>query len=88
MSTFSIHSRLRRLSKTQKLSAAGVSAACCAALSLSLVPAHAETPAEPQASSAAAPVVIAGLPQAKTIQASIIEQHSTAEKLVKAADAV
>ncbi|MFE9864434.1 transglycosylase SLT domain-containing protein [Streptomyces sp. NPDC005506] len=88
MSTFSIHSRLRRLSKTQKLSAAGVSAAACAALSLSLVPAHAETPAEPQASSAAAPVVIAGLPQAKTIQASIIEQHSTAEKLVKAADAV
>ncbi|WP_411085783.1 transglycosylase SLT domain-containing protein [Streptomyces sp. 061-3] len=87
MSTFSIHSRLRRLSKTQKLSAAGVSAACCAALSLSLVPAHAETPAEPQASSAA-PVVIEGLPQAKTIQASIIEQHSTAEKLVKAADAV
>ncbi|MER7811037.1 transglycosylase SLT domain-containing protein [Streptomyces sp900116325] len=87
MSKFSIHSRLRRLSKTQKLSAAGVSAAACAALSLSLVPAHAETPVEPQASSAA-PVVIAGLPQAKTIQASIIEQHSTAEKLVKAADAV
>ncbi|WP_406320966.1 transglycosylase SLT domain-containing protein [Streptomyces sp. NBC_01637] len=87
MSTSSIHSRLRRLSKTQKLSAAGVSAACCAALSLSLVPAHAETPAEPQAASAA-PVVIDGLPQAKTIQASIIEQHSTAEKLVKAADAL
>ncbi|MFF0285600.1 transglycosylase SLT domain-containing protein [Streptomyces sp. NPDC005262] len=87
MSTSSIYSRLRRLSKTQKLSAAGVSAVACTALSLSLVPAHAETPAEPQAASAA-PVVIAGLPQAKTIQASIIEQHSTAEKLVKAADAV
>ncbi|MET7860928.1 transglycosylase SLT domain-containing protein [Streptomyces sp. NPDC005318] len=92
MSAFSITSRLHRLNKTQKLSAAGVSAVAAAALSLSLVPAHAETQAkpqtEPQAPSTAPVVLAASAPQARTIQASIIEQHSTAEKLVKAADAV
>ncbi|MCX5139352.1 MULTISPECIES: transglycosylase SLT domain-containing protein [unclassified Streptomyces] len=90
MSASSIPGRLRRLNKTQKLSAAGISAVAAAALSLSLVPGHAaEAETEPQALSAA-PVVFAsaaGAPQAKTIQNSIIEQHSTAEQLVKAADA-
>ncbi|MGW3660127.1 transglycosylase SLT domain-containing protein [Streptomyces sp. NPDC005151] len=93
MSASSITSRIRCLNKTQKLSVAGVSAVAAAALSLSLVPAHAETPAKPQTepqAASAAPVAFslaASAPQAKTIQASIIEQHSTAEKLVKAADA-
>ncbi|MFG2559727.1 transglycosylase SLT domain-containing protein [Streptomyces sp. NPDC048496] len=93
MSASSITSRIRCLNKTQKLSATGVSAVVVAALSLSLVPAHAETPAKPQTepqAASAAPAVFsldAGAPHAKTIQASIIEQHSTAEQLVKAADA-
>ncbi|MFE7712413.1 transglycosylase SLT domain-containing protein [Streptomyces sp. NPDC057486] len=93
MSASSIPRRIRCLNKTQKLSVAGVSAVAVAALSLSLVPAHAETPAEPQTepqAASAAPVAFSlapSAPQARTIQASIIEQHSTAEKLVQAADA-
>ncbi|MFI6897260.1 transglycosylase SLT domain-containing protein [Streptomyces sp. NPDC050256] len=89
MSASSIPGRLRRLNKTQKLSAAGISAVAAAALSLSLVPGNAEAETEPQALSAS-PVVFgsdAGAPQARTIQNSILEQHSTAEQLVKAADA-
>ncbi|MFI6652399.1 transglycosylase SLT domain-containing protein [Streptomyces sp. NPDC050529] len=88
MSASSIPGRLRNLNKTQKLSVVGISAVAAAALSLSLVPGNAEAKTEPQALSAA-PVVFgsaASAPQAKTIQASIIEQHSTAEQLVKAAD--
>ncbi|WP_393056537.1 transglycosylase SLT domain-containing protein [Streptomyces sp. LN549] len=88
MSASSIPGRLRSLNKTQKLSVAGISAVAAAALSLSLVPGNAEAETEPQALSAA-PVAFtsaAGAPQAKTIQASIIEQHSTAEQLIKAAD--
>ncbi|MEV0782216.1 transglycosylase SLT domain-containing protein [Streptomyces sp. NPDC050423] len=88
MSASSITGRLRRLNKTQKLSVAGISAVAAAALSLSLVPGNAEAETEPQAISGA-PVLFAsaaGAPQAKTIQASVIEQHSTAEQLIKAAD--
>ncbi|MFF1833148.1 transglycosylase SLT domain-containing protein [Streptomyces sp. NPDC058231] len=90
MSASSITGRLRRLNKTQKLSAAGVSAVAAAALSLSLVPAQAETKTtpEPQALSAAPVVFASAAPQAKVIQASIIEQSATAQNLVKAADAV
>ncbi|TXS47234.1 transglycosylase SLT domain-containing protein [Streptomyces sp. OR43] len=89
MTASSIPGRLRRLNKTQKLSAAGISAVAAAALSLSLVPGNAEAETEPQALSAS-PVVFgsaAAAPQARTIQNSILEQHSTAEQLVKAADA-
>lgn len=89
MSASSISGRFRRLNKTQKLSAAGISAVAAAALSLSLVPGNAEAETEPQALSAS-PVVFgsaAGAPQARTIQASLIEQHSSAEKMVKAIDA-
>lgn len=89
MTASSIPGRLRRLNKTQKLSAAGISAVAAAALSLSLVPGNAEAETEPQALSAA-PVVFGsatGAPQARTIQNSVLEQHSTAEQLVKAADA-
>ncbi|WLQ33040.1 transglycosylase SLT domain-containing protein [Streptomyces castrisilvae] len=88
MSASRITGRLRRLNKTQKLSAAGVSAVAAAALSLSLVPGNAEAETEPQALSAA-PVIFdsAASKQTKAIQDSLIEQHSTAEKLVKAADA-
>lgn len=89
MSASSIPGRLRRLNKNQKLSVVGVSAVAAAAVSLSLVPGNADAETEPQAISAA-PVVFAsaaGAPQAKTIQASVIEQHSTAEQLIKAADA-
>ncbi|MFF2010330.1 transglycosylase SLT domain-containing protein [Streptomyces sp. NPDC058195] len=81
--------RRRRLNKTQKLSVAGISAMAAAALSFSLVPASADSKPEAAAAVSAAPVVLAsaaGSPQAKAVQASIIEQHSTAEKLVKAAD--
>lgn len=88
MSASSITGRLRRLNKTQKLSVAGISAVAAAALSLSLVPGNAEAETDSQAVSGA-PVVFAsaaGAPQAKTIQASVIEQHSTAEQLIKAAD--
>ncbi|MFD5072749.1 transglycosylase SLT domain-containing protein [Streptomyces sp. NPDC058369] len=88
MSASRITGRLRNLNKTQKLSAAGVSAVAAAAISLSLVPGHAEAETEPQALSAA-PVIFdsASSKQARAIQDSVIEQHSTAEKLVKAADA-
>jgi len=89
MTVSSIPGRLRRLNKTQKLSAAGISAVAAAALSLSLVPGNAEAETEPQALSAS-PVVFgsaAGAPQAKTIQASLIEQHSSAEQMVKAINA-
>ncbi|MER5499277.1 transglycosylase SLT domain-containing protein [Streptomyces sp. NPDC002561] len=89
MSASSTTGRRRRLNKAQKFSVAGVSAAAVAALSFSLVPANAEPKTEAEAPVSAAPVVLAsaaGTPQARTVQASIIEQHSTAEKLVKAAD--
>ncbi|MEV8457340.1 transglycosylase SLT domain-containing protein [Streptomyces sp. NPDC052095] len=81
--------RRRRLNKTQKLSVAGISAMAAAALSFSLVPANADSKTEASAAVDGVPVVLAsaaGSPQAKAVQASIIEQHSTAEKLVKAAD--
>ncbi|MEE1789794.1 transglycosylase SLT domain-containing protein [Streptomyces sp. BE308] len=90
MSASSIPGRRRRLNKTQKLSVAGVSALGAAALVFSLVPSNAEAESTPAALSAA-PVAFTSagsVPQAKTVQASIIEQHSTAEQLVKAADAV
>ncbi|MFD9426376.1 MULTISPECIES: transglycosylase SLT domain-containing protein [unclassified Streptomyces] len=89
MSASSIPGRRRRLNKTQKLSVAGVSALGAAALVFSLVPSNAEAESAPAALSAA-PVAFTSagsVPQAKTVQASIIEQHSTAEQLVKAADA-
>ncbi|WP_406380588.1 transglycosylase SLT domain-containing protein [Streptomyces sp. NBC_01618] len=89
MSESSIPGRRRRLNKTQKLSVAGISAVAVASLSFSLVPANAEGKPKAQAPEAAAPVVltsVAGTPQAKALQASLIEQHSTAENLVKAAD--
>ncbi|MFF2412753.1 transglycosylase SLT domain-containing protein [Streptomyces sp. NPDC058092] len=89
MSESSIPGRRRRLNKTQKLSAAGISAIAVASLSFSLVPANAEGKPKAQTPEAAAPVVltsVAGTPQAKALQASLIVQHSTAEKLVKAAD--
>ncbi|MBW5253042.1 transglycosylase SLT domain-containing protein [Streptomyces sp. P01-B04] len=89
MSASRIPGRIRNLNKTQKLSAAGISAVAAAALSLSLVPGNAAAETEPQALSAS-PVVFgsgAGAPQARTIQNSILEQHSTAEQLVKASDA-
>ncbi|WP_326764835.1 transglycosylase SLT domain-containing protein [Streptomyces sp. NBC_01591] len=89
MSVSSIPGRRRRLNKTQKLSVAGISAMAVAALSFSLVPANADPKPEAATPVSAAPVVLAsaaGTPQAKAVQASIIEQHSTAEKLVKAAD--
>ncbi|WP_371097757.1 transglycosylase SLT domain-containing protein [Streptomyces sanglieri] len=89
MSASSIPGRRRRLNKTQKLSVAGISAMAVAALSFSLVPANADPKPEAETPVSAAPVVLAsaaGTPQVKAVQASIIEQHSTAEKLVKAAD--
>ncbi|MET8842014.1 transglycosylase SLT domain-containing protein [Streptomyces rubiginosohelvolus] len=90
MSATRIPSRLRRLNKVQKISVAGVSALGVAALTFSLVPSNADAEIAPQAAAAAAPVAFtnaAGTAQAKTVQNSMIEQHSTAEKLVKAADA-
>ncbi|MBM7054375.1 transglycosylase SLT domain-containing protein [Streptomyces durocortorensis] len=90
MSATRIPRRLRRLSKVQKISVAGVSALGVAALTFSLVPSNADAEIAPQAAAAAAPVAFtnaAGSAQAKTVQNSMIEQHSTAEKLVKAADA-
>ncbi|MER5363573.1 transglycosylase SLT domain-containing protein [Streptomyces sp. NPDC002785] len=89
MSVSSIPGRRRRLNKTQKLSVAGISAIAVASLSFSLVPANAEGKPKAQTPESAAPMVlasVAGTPQVKTVQASLIEQHSTAEKLVKAAD--
>lgn len=90
MSATRIPSRLRRLNKVQKISVAGVSALGVAALTFSLVPSNADAEVAPQAAAAAAPVAFTnatGTAQAKTVQNSMIEQHSTAEKLVKAADA-
>ncbi|MDQ0983722.1 transglycosylase SLT domain-containing protein [Streptomyces sp. V2I9] len=90
MSANRIPSRLRRLNKVQKISVAGVSALGVAALTFSLVPSNGEAEVAPQAAAAAAPVAFTGITgsaQAKTVQNSVIEQHSTAEKLVKAADA-
>ncbi len=69
---------------------AGVSALGVAALTFSLVPSNGKAEIAPQAAAAAAPVALTGVTgsaQAKTVQDSVIEQHSTAEKLVKAADA-
>ncbi|MFF9506068.1 transglycosylase SLT domain-containing protein [Streptomyces sp. NPDC014724] len=89
MSMSSIPGSRRRLNKTQKLSVAGISAVAVASLSFSLVPANAESKSEAQTPASAAPVVLAsaaGTPQAKALQASLIEQHSTAANLVKAAD--
>ncbi|EWS90763.1 hypothetical protein SSIG_01128 [Streptomyces filamentosus NRRL 11379] len=59
-------------------------------MTFSLVPSNADAEIAPQAAAAAAPVAFTnatGTAQAKTVQNSMIEQHSTAEKLVKAADA-
>lgn len=89
MSASRIPGRIRNLNKTQKLSAAGISAVAAAALALSLVPGNAEAETEPQALSAS-PVVFgsgADAPQARTIQASLIEQHSSAEQMVKTIEA-
>ncbi|MFJ1744511.1 transglycosylase SLT domain-containing protein [Streptomyces microflavus] len=90
MSATRIPSRVRRLNKVQKISVAGVSALAVASLTFSLVPSKGGAEVAPQAAGAAAPVAFtnaAGSAQAKTVQDSLIEQHSTAEKLVKAADA-
>ncbi|CAD5934741.1 MULTISPECIES: transglycosylase SLT domain-containing protein [Streptomyces] len=88
MSATRIPSRVRRLNKVQKISVAGVSALAVASLTFSLVPSNAEAEVAPQAAGAAAPVAFTGGgAQAKTVQDSLIEQHSTAEQLVKAADA-
>ncbi|MGC5535345.1 transglycosylase SLT domain-containing protein [Streptomyces sp. SR-10] len=90
MSATRIPSRVRRLNKVQKISVAGVSALGVAALTFSLVPSNTEAEIAPQAAAAAAPVAFtnaAGSAQAKAVQNSMLEQHSTAEQLVKAADA-
>ncbi|MFJ5722921.1 transglycosylase SLT domain-containing protein [Streptomyces sp. NPDC093149] len=89
MSMSSTPGSRRRLNKTQKLSVAGISAVAVASLSFSLVPANAESKSEAQTPASGAPVLLAsaaGTPQAKALQASLIEQHSTAANLVKAAD--
>ncbi|MEU0301233.1 transglycosylase SLT domain-containing protein [Streptomyces sp. NPDC006175] len=86
MSVSRITSRSRRLNKAQKLSVAGVSTLAAAAVAFSLVPNDASATTEPQAASAAAPVAYTGS-QTKNIQAGAIEKNSTAEQLVKAADA-
>ncbi|MFJ8754631.1 transglycosylase SLT domain-containing protein [Streptomyces sp. NPDC102441] len=86
MSVSRISSRSRRLNKAQKLSVAGVSTLAAAAVSFSLVPHDASATTEPQAASAAAPVAYTGS-QTKSVQAASIEKNSTAEQLVKAADA-
>ncbi|MEU1488333.1 transglycosylase SLT domain-containing protein [Streptomyces sp. NPDC005752] len=86
MSVSRISSRSRRLNKAQKLSVAGVSTLAAAALAFSLVPDDASATTEPQAASAAAPVAYTGS-QAKGLKAQGIEQNSTAQQLVKAADA-
>ncbi|MFF4178612.1 transglycosylase SLT domain-containing protein [Streptomyces sp. NPDC001750] len=91
MTVSSVPARRSRLNKAQKFSLAGIAAAAVASLSFSLVPANAESKPETEAEAAAstAPVVfgsVVGNPHAKALQASFIEQNSTAEKLVKAAD--
>ncbi|WP_405391631.1 transglycosylase SLT domain-containing protein [Streptomyces sp. NBC_01102] len=85
MSVSRISSRSRRLNKAQKLSVAGVSTLAAAALAFSLVPDNASASTELQAVSGA-PVAFAGTSQTKSVQSSVIEQHSTAAQLVKAAD--
>ncbi|MGW4232583.1 transglycosylase SLT domain-containing protein [Streptomyces sp. NPDC004980] len=85
MSVSRISSRSRRLNKAQKLSVAGVSTLAAAALAFSLVPDNASASTETQAVSGA-PVAFAGTSQTKSVQSSVIEQHSTAAQLVKAAD--
>ncbi|WP_326696800.1 transglycosylase SLT domain-containing protein [Streptomyces sp. NBC_01754] len=85
MSISRITSRSRRLNKAQKLSVAGVSTLAAAALTFSLVPDDASATAEPQAVSGA-PVAFTGK-QTDSVQAGVIEKNSTAEQLVKAADA-
>lgn len=90
MSASRMFDRTRRLNKTQKLSVAGVSALGVAALTFSLVPSSAQAEST-NASVASSPVVFASAAdsaQAKAVQDSVIEQNSTAAKLVKAADAV
>ncbi|MFD6424822.1 transglycosylase SLT domain-containing protein [Streptomyces sp. NPDC060198] len=89
MSASRIFDRTRRLNTTQKLSAAGVSALGVAALTFSLVPSNAQAEST-NASVAASPVVFASgadSARAKAVQDSVIEQNTTAAKLVKAADA-
>ncbi|MFF4246969.1 transglycosylase SLT domain-containing protein [Streptomyces sp. NPDC001822] len=86
MSVSRISSRNRRLNKAQKLSVAGVSTLAAAAVALSLAPHDASATTEPQAAAASAPVAFTGA-QTKAVQASYIEQNSTAAQLVKAADA-
>ncbi|MFF7364136.1 transglycosylase SLT domain-containing protein [Streptomyces sp. NPDC008125] len=89
MSVSRICDRTRRLNKTQKLSVAGVSALGVAALTFSLVPSSAQAEST-NASVASSPVVFASAAdsaRAKAVQDSVIEQNSTAAKLVKAADA-
>ncbi|MGW0858686.1 transglycosylase SLT domain-containing protein [Streptomyces sp. NPDC002690] len=89
MSASRIFDRTRRLNKTQKLSVAGVSALGVAALTFSLVPSNAQAEST-NASVAASPVVFASgadSARAKAVQDSVIEQNTTAAKLVKAADA-
>ncbi|MCX5396201.1 transglycosylase SLT domain-containing protein [Streptomyces sp. NBC_00102] len=89
MSASRIFDRTRRLNKTQKLSVAGVSALGVAALTFSLVPSNAQAEST-NASLAASPVVFASgadSARAKAVQDSVIEQNTTAAKLVKAADA-
>ncbi|MFF3627252.1 transglycosylase SLT domain-containing protein [Streptomyces sp. NPDC002164] len=89
MTVSSVPARRSRLNKAQKFSLAGIAAAAVASLSFSLVPANAESKPETEAAASTAPVVfgsVVGNPHAKALQASFIEQNSTAEKLVKAAD--
>ncbi|MFI9624015.1 transglycosylase SLT domain-containing protein [Streptomyces sp. NPDC052042] len=91
MTVSSVPARRSRLNKAQKFSLAGVAAIAAASVSLSLAPANAESRSEAEAPVSAAPVVlgsVAGNPAAKALQNSVIVQHSTAEKLVKAADLV
>ena len=97
MTVSSIPSRRSRLSKAQKFSVAGVAAAAVASLSFSLVPANAESKPEAE-STAFAMSAPSGTPamfgtatggtHAEALQASLLGEHSTAEKLVKAADQV
>ncbi|MEU0137077.1 transglycosylase SLT domain-containing protein [Streptomyces sp. NPDC006296] len=86
MSVSRISSRSRRLNKTQKLSVAGVSTLAAAALAFSLVPDDASATAEPQAAPAAAPVAYTGS-QTQGLKATGLGQNTTAERLVKTADA-
>ncbi|MFF2732282.1 transglycosylase SLT domain-containing protein [Streptomyces sp. NPDC058008] len=86
MSVSRISSRSRRLNKAQKLSVAGVSTLAAGAVAFSLVPHGSSATAEPQAAAAAAPVAYTGS-KTTSLQTAGIEQNSTAQQLVKAADA-